>query len=192
MPAVNFTKRAFAEAIKELVIKTPFEKITVKNIVSYCDVNRNTFYYHFADKYDLMVWIFQQEIQNGIENFYDPPFIGDTFNTICHGLYEKDRAFWFNCLQYFGQNSFYDYLNSEFIKILKEYVVAFYADLDITIPENTILIMAKMGAASYSGLIRDWVLNGMKESFLYDSKLICDFFNWRNTDYVIVKKDSIN
>ena len=36
---------AFAQLLEE----RPMNKITVKDIVDRCDVNRNTFYYHFQD-----------------------------------------------------------------------------------------------------------------------------------------------
>lgn len=53
------TKRALAESFKKLLGKKSFDKITVKDIVEDCGVNRQTFYYHFHDVYDLIEWIFQ-------------------------------------------------------------------------------------------------------------------------------------
>jgi probable dihydroxyacetone kinase regulator len=52
------TKRALAESFKKLLRRQSFDKITVKEIVEDCGVNRQTFYYHFHDIYDLMEWIF--------------------------------------------------------------------------------------------------------------------------------------
>ena len=43
------TKNAIVEAFWQLLDEKPFNKITVKNIVELCGVNRNTFYYHFSD-----------------------------------------------------------------------------------------------------------------------------------------------
>ena len=54
------TKQALAESFKRLLLKRGVEKITVKDIVEDCGVNRQTFYYHFRDIYDLMEWIFQE------------------------------------------------------------------------------------------------------------------------------------
>ncbi len=39
-------------------------KITVKEIVNRCGVNRQTFYYHFRDIYDLLDWMFINEGKN--------------------------------------------------------------------------------------------------------------------------------
>jgi len=58
------TKRALAESFEKLLSKRSFDKITVKDIVEDCGVNRQTFYYHFHDVYDLIEWIFQDAAEN--------------------------------------------------------------------------------------------------------------------------------
>ena len=49
-------KYKLANAMKELLVHTPVDKITVKQIVDQCDVTRPTFYRHFKDKYDQLVF----------------------------------------------------------------------------------------------------------------------------------------
>ena len=56
------TKRAIATSIKELMRKKSFPKISVSDIVQNCGINRQTFYYHFKDKYDLVNWIYYDEV----------------------------------------------------------------------------------------------------------------------------------
>ena len=51
-------KYKLANAMKELLVHTPVDKITVKQIVDQCNVTRPTFYRHFKDKYDLINWYF--------------------------------------------------------------------------------------------------------------------------------------
>lgn len=55
------TKRAIAESFKKLLSSRELNKITVKDIVQDCGVNRQTFYYHFHDVYELMEWLFQDD-----------------------------------------------------------------------------------------------------------------------------------
>lgn len=50
-------KYKLANAMKELLVHTPVDKITVKQIVDQCNVTRPTFYRHFKDKYDLTTGI---------------------------------------------------------------------------------------------------------------------------------------
>lgn len=55
------TKRAIATGLKELVDEKPFNKISIRDITEKCGLNRQTFYYHFQDKYELVNWIYYQE-----------------------------------------------------------------------------------------------------------------------------------
>jgi probable dihydroxyacetone kinase regulator len=57
-----YTKRRIADGLKILNNTKPLDKITVSDITQYADVNRSTFYYYFADKYQLIEWIIQDDI----------------------------------------------------------------------------------------------------------------------------------
>ena len=47
------TKQRMAEALESLLEQKPLEKITVSDVTNECKINRQTFYYHFHDIYDL-------------------------------------------------------------------------------------------------------------------------------------------
>ena len=57
----EITKRAFASSLKKMLAKRPLEKIRVIDITEDCGVNRQTFYYHFKDIYDLLEWVYTNE-----------------------------------------------------------------------------------------------------------------------------------
>lgn len=61
------TKQKIADALKSLMAKKPFDKITVRELLEAADVTRPTFYYHFEDIYDLMVWMFNTELLSLME-----------------------------------------------------------------------------------------------------------------------------
>lgn len=46
---MNRTKQALSETFWQLLEEMPYSRITVREIVERCHVNRNTFYYHFQD-----------------------------------------------------------------------------------------------------------------------------------------------
>ncbi|WP_455715600.1 dihydroxyacetone kinase transcriptional activator DhaS [Anaerosporobacter sp.] len=56
------TKQAIATGFKKLMNEKPFDKITILDITKTCGLNRQTFYYHFQDKYELLNWIFYNEV----------------------------------------------------------------------------------------------------------------------------------
>ncbi len=43
----NFTKQAIETAFLQLLNEKPLNKISVRDIVEKCGINRNSFYYHF-------------------------------------------------------------------------------------------------------------------------------------------------
>lgn len=51
------TKQALADAFAALAEKTPVDKITVGRLTAACGLNRQTFYYHFQDMFDLVEWM---------------------------------------------------------------------------------------------------------------------------------------
>lgn len=57
------TKEKIAKSFKELVFQKAFAKITITDIAKECAMTRENFYYHFHDKYDIVSWIFQEEIE---------------------------------------------------------------------------------------------------------------------------------
>ena len=68
MANATMTRRAIAAGLKELMETRSFESLSVGDIARQCGVSRNTFYYHFRDKYDLISWVFHTEIT---------PIVGD-------------------------------------------------------------------------------------------------------------------
>ena len=63
------TKILMAQALKRLIKDRPFAKITVQDIVAECNINRNTFYYHFENNYDLLYFAYELEVQNIVNSF---------------------------------------------------------------------------------------------------------------------------
>ena len=56
------TETMLCVAFMELLKKCPFSKITIQKLAGQCGVNRQTFYYHFDNIYDLMSKAFEYEL----------------------------------------------------------------------------------------------------------------------------------
>ena len=68
-----------ADTFETLLEKTSLEKITISQIAEEGGIARNTIYYHFKDKYDIVRWIHEEEKRNwpsidtgadALENFH--------------------------------------------------------------------------------------------------------------------------
>ena len=55
------TEYRFAEALKNMMSEVPLDSISVTALTKKCHVNRQTFYYHFHDIYDLLTLVFLNE-----------------------------------------------------------------------------------------------------------------------------------
>ena len=54
-------KAMIVDSLVKLTKEKNIDKITVKDLVEICGVNRQTFYYHFDDVYDLLEWVFEED-----------------------------------------------------------------------------------------------------------------------------------
>ena len=56
------TKKKIAMALRQLMKERPFDKITVQNLMDVTQMKRQSFYYHFQDTRDVLMWICRREI----------------------------------------------------------------------------------------------------------------------------------
>lgn len=124
----NITKRALAQAMKGLMAKQPFAKISVGDICETCGMNRKSFYYHFRDKYDLVNWIFYSEFLASVQ-VAQCTNNWEFLESICRYFY-SERSFYRNALRIEGQNSFQDY----FREMVGPLLINFSQDL---VPHHT-------------------------------------------------------
>lgn len=60
--ASDYTKRAMAASLKQLMLQKDLEKISIREIMEGCGMKRQNFYYHFEDIYALIKWMFHEEV----------------------------------------------------------------------------------------------------------------------------------
>ena len=65
----NFTKQAIETAFLQLLNEKPLNKISVRDIVEKCGINRNSFYYHFQDIPSLIAEIITASTDRLIEEY---------------------------------------------------------------------------------------------------------------------------
>ena len=169
----SFTKKAIVQTFLKLLDDRPLNQITVKDIVEACGINRNSFYYHFEDKYDLVNWYFQ----SGITRFLVELSAYSSWNALLAALetyFLENKVFYCNALAYNGQNSLqqymFDYLRSIFEQNVRELS-----------PDASAEDTRKIGqffAGAMMGILIPWVLSGMKSNALSNmSELSIPVFN---------------
>lgn len=58
------TKRQIVDTLRQLLEEEPLEKITVKEICAHVGISRNTYYHHFENKYQPIIWMFKTDFVN--------------------------------------------------------------------------------------------------------------------------------
>jgi probable dihydroxyacetone kinase regulator len=63
------TQQAMANSLKRLMKVMPIDSIHVQMITEDCGLTRHTFYNHFRNVYDLLGWIYDREVIDGLEQY---------------------------------------------------------------------------------------------------------------------------
>ena len=56
------TKQKIADAMRRQIMEKPLEKITVQNLMDATNMKRQSFYYHFQDTRDVVMWNCEEEL----------------------------------------------------------------------------------------------------------------------------------
>ena len=174
MSSLNRTKEAIADAFLELLTERPLNKITVKDIVDRCGVNRNTFYYHFEGIPSLLeqtVKHMTDQIIQTHSKFGSPidciaPFVQyctDRRKAILH-IYRSVQ-----------REVFLADLDRAAMYIVSQYVEAATAELfssEHHAKEKDLLI--RYYKCTLVGALLDWLDAGMKYDLLAAAQSICE------------------
>ncbi|GKX29706.1 TetR family transcriptional regulator [Vallitalea longa] len=154
------TKKAMASTLKRMMESTPFDKISVVNLVEECGINRQTFYYHFQNIYELLGWIYKNEALKKIKDY-------KSYDTWQEGLliifsYVKDNAkFCLNTFNSVGREHLNDFLYNITFKILVDIVKEITADKNIK--EEELKFVADFYSFAVIGILTNWMKEGMKQ-----------------------------
>ena len=156
----QITKRAIEASLKNLLLKKPFDKITINDIAEDCGISRMTFYYHFKDIYDLVEWACEEDAKKILEG-------KDDYKTWTQGflnLFEevlKNKPFILNVYRSVGREQVENYLYKIVYDLLLN-VVEEKAQ-GMTVRDEDKEFIADFYKYAFVGLVLDWVKNGMKE-----------------------------
>ena len=88
----NFTEKAIKASFVKLLNEKPLSKISVKDIVDDCGINRNSFYYHFRDIPALLEEIVTERTNIIIERYPTVNSLGECFAAAMAFALENKRA----------------------------------------------------------------------------------------------------
>lgn len=152
------TKRALADALKQVCREKPFDKISISNITSVWGLNRQTFYYHFQDKYELLSWIYYNE---NFAKIADDITLLNWSQKICELLENmmEEKLFYMNTIKE-QEHTFESYLFEMVKALLCEAILKLDEEKKLTKEDRD--FDAEFYAYGICGIILDWAEKGMK------------------------------
>ena len=155
------TKQAIRQAFIELLNERPLDKISVKDIAERSTVNRNTFYYYYADIYALVEEIFQTETQLFMEKLRSYASWEEAFREATAFVSENKRAV-HHLFNSGNRNILEHYYHKVTYAAMLSYVRGQAEGLNAA--EEDIQALAQFYAAALSGMTADWLRGGMKSN----------------------------
>lgn len=115
------TKEMLAQCLKNLMKSKPLDKITISELTKYADVNRQTFYYHFDDIFDLLKWTVENEATNLLKNRKDDLLWKEGILELLYYL-QENREFAINAVDSLGPNEFKRFFYQDVAQIISEFM----------------------------------------------------------------------
>ncbi|MBE9387783.1 dihydroxyacetone kinase transcriptional activator DhaS [Vagococcus salmoninarum] len=156
------TKKIIAYALKSLMTTTPFTKITIRQIMETADIRRQTFYNHFQDKYELLTWIYQQEISENISDFLDYEEWHNVILRILDYFYHN-QPFYRNAFAFSEQNSFDHYFLEHTNGLIKTIASDITKKAGKQLAVSQLTFPTEFYSHAFVGVTKNWLTNGCPE-----------------------------
>ena len=155
----NFTKQAIKTSFLKLLNEKPLNKITVRDIVEDCGINRNSFYYHFQDIPALLGEIIAEQTEQMIREYPTVESIEQCFEAAFRFARENRRAV-MHIYDSVSRNEF----TAGALKLCGHVVRRYVFSLDIAaLPEFDRESLIRAIKCQLYGMFVDWITSGMDD-----------------------------
>ena len=153
------TKQALAAALKELMAQKPVDKITIRDITDRCGIRRQNFYYHFADVYDLMRWMFQAEAVSLLAQ-HEGTLLWQEGMVQLFRYLEENKAVCVCALRSVGHDHLRRFFETDIYAIIHRTVERIGAELglDPRDPQVDIDLVTHFYVMALAGMVESWLL----------------------------------
>ena len=166
-------KDIIKETFLKLLEQRPLSQITVKDIVEESGVNRNTFYYHYADLPSLIEDVVMEETEKIISGHHTFDSIESAILKALEFTLEHRRA----VMHLYNSNN-RDIFNQYFMKIsehvITEYFESLFSGIEISEGDKNLLIHYHTCLAF--GQAVDWIRKGMTTDIIGQFERLCELY----------------
>ena len=160
----NNTKNELGRALYTLLGKKNLDRITVADITGLCGLNRQTFYYHFHDVYELAEWLIDREVAELASS--ENAKTGDWHELLMHIFLRltESKSVALHLYRSRGWHHIVDYVYRRVSPLLEERARNLVAELQLDVPEDDLLFVVRIYQYALSGVLDVWLSSGMKDS----------------------------
>ncbi len=167
----NFTKKAIKESFVKLLNEKPLSKISVKDIVEECGINRNSFYYHFQDIPALLEEIITEQAEDLISSYPEIDSLEKGME-VATDFAIKNKMAVYHIYNSVNRDMYEQYTMRLCRHVVTRYLEVAFKDADVSQDDKDVAI--RLISSSLFGLIYDWLNSGMNEERPADIKRVCE------------------
>lgn len=156
---MNRTKDTIIDAFWLLLEEKPYSKITVKDIVDRCQINRNTFYYHFHDIPELLQTAVKNDADYIIQNYGRAGTLLECITCFIEHCTDRKKA-----ILHVYRSVFREYFINE-LERTALYIVTQYIDtvkVGQPLPPEDKTLLTRFYKCVFTGICLDWLNDGMR------------------------------
>ncbi|EJO5346704.1 TetR/AcrR family transcriptional regulator C-terminal domain-containing protein [Clostridium botulinum] len=158
--AKQYTRKIIREVFIKMLNERPLNKITVKDIATACEINRNTFYYYYTDIYALLSEIFQTELQRVIDEYNDTLSWEESFILAARFALENKTAIYhvYNSMQ---REEVVNYIYNVSGNVMIRYIEKVSHGISASLEDRKLI--ASFYQCALTEMVLRWIATGMKE-----------------------------
>ena len=156
----NFTKQAIRASFMKLLNQRPLSKITVRDIVEDCGINRNSFYYHFQDIPALLEEIVTEETERLIREYPTITSLDECFRAAFQFAQENRQAV-LHIYHSVNRDVFTQSALERCEYAVSSYIATAYPDDRLSESDKRIVI--RFIKCQLYGMCIDWIERGMSD-----------------------------
>lgn len=151
------TEERLADALKRLMATVALDDISVMRLAKMCGINRQSFYYHFRNTYDLLTWVFLNEKIPNLEDEKDfSVSLQHVFNYV-----EDNYNLIQNTAQSAGKDLLIEFFFNTFYNIELKHIAAL--DVNKVLALEDAKFLASFYGAGFANMIILWLRDPQQE-----------------------------
>lgn len=151
-------KRMIADSFKRIVQHKSFSKITVKEIIDDCGINRKTFYYHFEDMYALLKWTLEQEAIEIVKQF-DLLVEHEEALLFIMDYIDQNDALLNNICDSTARGELKRFFYTDFIDITQSIIDKIEKSEHLSVSKSYKTFLERFYTEALAGILLDWITN---------------------------------